>query len=191
MYIVHNHEEVKKIGFDVNLDYLQFVSSEIRDKICEHFVERQLLRFADSKMAHLEKASDLKLEEKARRVSNSHRNITKNKSSFASRRINDVPPQKSQFCIENKISHITDSVRNIDNLFIEKKCNTPSKSKEDSSMSESSNLSENLDNVSSCSHKSEIADVFHFDNMSERDILKEENFEKKKLVQQLKKKKHL
>ena len=53
-------------------------------------------------------------------------------------------------------------------------------------MSEGSNLSENFDENSSCSHKSEMHDVFRFDNMSERDILKEENFEKKKLVQQLK-----
>lgn len=186
MYIVQHHDELKNIGFDINLEHLQFVSSEIRDQICEHFVERQLLRFADSKMAHLEKVSDLMLEEKARRVSNSHRNVKINNSSLASRRINDVPIQKSQFFIEHKINHIADSVRNIDKQVIEKKCISPSKSKQDSSMSEGSNLSENFDENSSCSHKSEMHDVFRFDNMSEKDILKEENFEKKKLVQQLK-----
>lgn len=68
-YIGDNLEKFLQIGFEIKLEHLQYVSREIRRKICIHIFNRQLQRYIDTKYEQLEKTNDIEIEKKAIKLS--------------------------------------------------------------------------------------------------------------------------
>lgn len=59
--LVEKQKEYKEMGIDYNLEHIQLIGKEMRIEICHYMVDRQILRYCDTKYEFMEKECDKKI----------------------------------------------------------------------------------------------------------------------------------
>ena len=107
--LVENIDEQNEMGIFYNLENLKYITPEIRLKVCENLVNRQILRYVDIKFYHMAKTGDKFPEHNNDNLQKTYGSINMEHSPLRNVNINN-PYQESYNIIEESIRESLESM---------------------------------------------------------------------------------